>query len=347
MPALVLGKRECDCPPGAGGHRLGAQVFISYSSKDKPVGDAACAVLEQRGFRCWIAPRDIVPGTEWGEAIIGGLTSCQVFVLLYSANANDSPQVRREIERAVHHGLFVIPFRLEDVAPHRSMEYFMSVPHWLDAMTPPLEARLDELAQVVGRLLADPNAGYEYAPPPVPGKIDPRAAAAALAALVLLPVVAAWLAFDPPWPNGIGYASAALVAGGAAWAHFGAGPGALVSRRLAKAIVVGLAVVAIGYLSLLSLYVETIPGTAVRVVKGFACTPDALLVYGDACPALGRDALRDAEWEAATRWTGSSVMLVRIGLVAGWLALVAGLALAAARIEQIRIFGLRRGSRRT
>ena len=53
---------------------MGAQVFISYSSKDKPVGDAACAVLEQRGFRCWIAPRDIVPGTEWGEAIIGGLT---------------------------------------------------------------------------------------------------------------------------------------------------------------------------------------------------------------------------------------------------------------------------------
>jgi hypothetical protein len=200
---------------------------------------------------------------------------------------------------------------------------------------------------VVGRLLDDPGAGYEYAPPPVPGKIDPKVAAAVLAALVLLPVVASFLAFDPPWPAGIGYVSAALVAGGAAWGHFGASPGALVSKRLLKAIVAGLAVVAIAYLSLLSLYVETIPGTAVRVVKGFACTPDALLVYGDSCPALGRDALRDAEWEAATLWTGSSVMLVRIGLVTGWLMLVAGLALAAARIEQIRIFGVRRGSGRT
>jgi len=325
---------------------LGADVFISYSSKDKPVGDAACAILEQRGYRCWIAPRDIVPGQEWGEAIITGLTSCKVFVLIFSANSNESPQVRREIERAVHHGLFVIPFRLEDVAPHRSMEYFMSVPHWLDAMTPPLEQHLDELADVVGRLLDDPGAGYEYAPPPVPGKIDPRTAAAALAALVLLPVLAAFMAFDPPWPNGIGYASAALVAGGAAWAHFGAGPGPIVSKRWVRAIVAALVVVAIGYLSLLSLYVETIPGSGVRVVKGFNCTPDALLVYGDACPALGRDALRDAEWEATTLWTGSSVMLVRVGLAAAWLALVAGLALAAARIEQIRIFGLRRGSRR-
>ena len=325
---------------------MGAQVFISYSSKDKPVGDAACAILEQRGYRCWIAPRDILPGTEWGEAIINGLTSCQVFVLIYSANANESPQVRREIERAVHHGLFVIPFRLEDVAPHRSMEYFMSVPHWLDAMTPPLEERLDELADVVGRLLDDPAAGYEYAPPPVPGKIDPKAAAVALAVLILLPVAAAFLALDPPWPSGIGYISAALVAGGAAWAHFGAGPGTLVSKRWVKAIVVALIVITIGYLSLLSMFVETIPGTAVRVVKGFTCTPDALLVYGDSCPALGRDALRDAEWEAATLWTSSSVMLVRIALAACWLALVAGLALAAARIEQIRIFGVRRGSRR-
>lgn len=325
---------------------MGAQVFISYSSKDKPVGDAACAILEGRGYRCWIAPRDIVPGTEWGEAIINGLTACRIFVLVYSAHANESPQVRREIERAVHHGLLVIPFRLEDVAPHRSMEYFMSVPHWLDAMTPPLESRLDELADVVGRLLDDPGAGHEYVPPPVPGRIDPRAAAGALGALVLLPIMAAFMAFDPPWPNGIGYGSAALVAGGAAWAHFGAGPGAIVSKRWVRAIAAGLVVIAVAYLSLHSLYVETIPGTAVRVVKGYACTPDALLVYGDSCPALGRDALRDAEWEAATLWTGSSVMVVRVGLAAAWLALVGGLALAAARIEQIRIFGVRRGSRR-
>ena len=63
---------------------MGSRVFISYSSKDKVVGDAVCAILEQRGIRCWIAPRDILPGSEWGEAIINGLTSCQVFVLVFS-----------------------------------------------------------------------------------------------------------------------------------------------------------------------------------------------------------------------------------------------------------------------
>lgn len=37
-------------------------IFISYSSQDKPTADAACAVLEAAGIRCWIAPRDIMPG---------------------------------------------------------------------------------------------------------------------------------------------------------------------------------------------------------------------------------------------------------------------------------------------
>ena len=37
-------------------------------------------------------------------------------VLVFSASANASPQVRREVERAVHKGVIVLPVRIEDVA---------------------------------------------------------------------------------------------------------------------------------------------------------------------------------------------------------------------------------------
>ena len=50
-------------------------VFISYSSKDKLIADAACAILESKGIRCWIAPRDILPGADWGESIVDALES--------------------------------------------------------------------------------------------------------------------------------------------------------------------------------------------------------------------------------------------------------------------------------
>jgi len=128
-------------------------VFISHSSKDKTTGDAVCATLEANGIRCWIAPRDVLPGSDWGESIIGAIKGARVMVLVFSSNANQSLQIKREVERAVSHGLIIIPLRIEDVAPSPSLEYFMSTPHWLDAFTPPLEKHLQNLTQVIKDIL--------------------------------------------------------------------------------------------------------------------------------------------------------------------------------------------------
>jgi hypothetical protein len=128
-------------------------AFISYSSRDKTTADAACAALEAAGIRCWIAPRDITPGAEWGEAIIDAIGQARVLVLVFSTNANESPQIRREVERAVHKGIPIVPLRIEDIAPTRSLEYFIGTVHWLDALTPPLEAHLRKLVEAARALL--------------------------------------------------------------------------------------------------------------------------------------------------------------------------------------------------
>ena len=124
-------------------------VFISYSSKDKTVADAVCAVLEKGGTRCWIAPRDVRPGTPYGEAIIEAIHGANVMVLVFSSHANASGHIPKEVERAVSKGLTIIPFRIQDVMPGRSLDYFIGSVHWLDAMTPPLEAHLEKLARTV------------------------------------------------------------------------------------------------------------------------------------------------------------------------------------------------------
>lgn len=124
-------------------------VFISYSSRDKTTAEAACAALESTGACCWIAPRDIRAGVEYAEGIIEGIDSCRIMVLIFSSNANASPQVHRELERAVSRGLTIIPFRIEDVLPSNAMEYYLSSIHWLDALTPPLAKHLEHLAEQV------------------------------------------------------------------------------------------------------------------------------------------------------------------------------------------------------
>ena len=134
-------------------------VFISYSHVDKATADATCATLEQAGIRCWIAPRDISPGDEWGAAIVKAIDQCRAMVLIFSSNANSSKQIRREVERAVNAGVPIIPVRIENVAPTEAMAYFMSTVHWLDAMTAPLENHLQRLAQSIKALLQTDVAG--------------------------------------------------------------------------------------------------------------------------------------------------------------------------------------------
>ena len=133
-------------------------AFISYSSQDKTAAHAACAVLESAGVRCWIAPRDIMAGDEYGAAIVEAIDRCRVMVLIFSASANNSGQIRREIERAASKGVAIVPLRIEQVAPTKSMEYFLGAIHWLDALTPPIETHLQKLAEIVKALLEVQNA---------------------------------------------------------------------------------------------------------------------------------------------------------------------------------------------
>ena len=124
-------------------------VFISYSTKDHQVANAVCAYLERERIRCWIAPRDIRPGQNYGEAIVQGLNGCNVLVIIFSENSNNSRHVIKEVERAVSKGSVVVPFRVQDILPSGAMEYFLSSEHWLDALTPPLDSHLIKLVSTV------------------------------------------------------------------------------------------------------------------------------------------------------------------------------------------------------
>ena len=50
-------------------------VFVSHSVKDKAVAEAVVERLEAESLICWIAPRDVVPGADWGESIIDAIES--------------------------------------------------------------------------------------------------------------------------------------------------------------------------------------------------------------------------------------------------------------------------------
>ncbi|MFN7768294.1 MAG: toll/interleukin-1 receptor domain-containing protein, partial [Planctomycetaceae bacterium] len=123
-------------------------VFVSYSSPNREVAEAACAALEGRGMKCWIAPRDVTAGESWSGEIVEAIARAKLMVLVFSSQANASKHVLREVERAVHHGIPIIPLRIEKVRPTKELEYFLSVKHWLEADTRPLDQHLERLVTI-------------------------------------------------------------------------------------------------------------------------------------------------------------------------------------------------------
>jgi DNA-binding NarL/FixJ family response regulator len=124
-------------------------VFVSYATEDKDVAFAICQKLESNGLRCWIAPRDVVPGHAWATAITDAITGSKVMVLVFSKNSNASNQVPNEVALAVDAGIALIPFRIDEIDPTGDLEYFLEAQHWLDAFAGPPETHLEELLEAV------------------------------------------------------------------------------------------------------------------------------------------------------------------------------------------------------
>jgi hypothetical protein len=131
-------------------------VFISHSTKDKTVSDAVCAALENAGVRCWIAPRDVLPGRPFPGEITRGIENSKAMVLVFSAHSNNSEDVLREVQLANVSHLHIIQFRIEEVLLSDDLKYFLSTPHWLDALTPPLQSHLERLVRSIKVLLSLP-----------------------------------------------------------------------------------------------------------------------------------------------------------------------------------------------
>jgi TIR domain len=135
---------------------MGGGVFISYSQADRECAFELVGQLEEQGVQCWIAPRDITPSADWAAEIMDAISAAQVMILVFSASSNQSPQVRREVERAVHRQLSILPFRIEDVPPSKSLEYFLSTQHWMDAFPPPRSAHYARLCSYLKTQLNSP-----------------------------------------------------------------------------------------------------------------------------------------------------------------------------------------------
>ena len=133
---------------------VGNDAFVSYASQDAAVANAIVENLEQHGIKCWIAPRNITPGLQYADEIVGAINNTKVLVLVFSEHAAESAHLGREIERAASKRRRIIVLRTDAAPLTRSFEYFLSDSQWIDVAALGMPAALTKLTQAVGQRLS-------------------------------------------------------------------------------------------------------------------------------------------------------------------------------------------------
>ncbi len=175
------------CIPAA---HMQHSVFISHSTKNQAMAELVLEAIEAQGIGCWIAPRDIPGGATWAGSIMEAIQTSRLMILIFSADAQVSQHVVREVERAVHHGIPILPVRVDETTPHNEMEYFLGPHQWMNAISPPFESHLHDVVHRAKALLAPRPSPETYAPTlaanPQPRTKRPLLWIAGLAALVAI-----------------------------------------------------------------------------------------------------------------------------------------------------------------
>src|SRR5260221_11384593 len=133
-------------------------IFISFASNDRKAADAICSAIERRGMRCWIATRNIGAGENFQEAITRAIRSAKVMILVFSAHANNSLEVKKEIALAGRYNVIVGRVRGEDAVPNDALSYELAVRQWIDLF--------DDWENAIERLVLPLSAVVQVEPAP-------------------------------------------------------------------------------------------------------------------------------------------------------------------------------------
>lgn len=147
---------------------MSVQVFISHSSADSKVARAICGALEKRGLACWLASRDISPGEDFQSAIVRTIRDVSVMALVFSQNANNSDEIKKELVLASQNNVVIIPVRVENVAPNDALAYQFANRQWVNLFED-WENEIERLGVWITRIIGSEAAPVSVAPfVPVP-----------------------------------------------------------------------------------------------------------------------------------------------------------------------------------
>jgi hypothetical protein len=130
-------------------------VFISYSTKEVSVAEQTKNILEANGIRCWMAPKSIPAGSDYGQEIPAAIESCKALILILSEASQKSHWVPKEVGMAIGKGKIIIPFQIDDSIISEAFNFYLTNSQRISAYNRMAEA-FQELTTRARNVLAEP-----------------------------------------------------------------------------------------------------------------------------------------------------------------------------------------------
>lgn len=131
-----------------------ADIFISYSSKDRAQAEQLTELLASAGLSVWIDQSALDVATSWSAEIVDAINDCHAFIVLLSPNSIVSHNVIKEVSLASEKRKKILPLDLEPTALPRELEYQLAGIH-----RAPI-TNIDAIIRAIGKL------GLEATQPP-------------------------------------------------------------------------------------------------------------------------------------------------------------------------------------
>ncbi len=128
-------------------------VFVSFATENRSTAQSALQALESNGYSCWVSWRDIPEGVPYAAAIVEGIRTARVLLVLLTPDSRVSPHVLREVECAVNANRPILTVQMAGCLPGEALAYYLGPTQWL--RNDQTELNTAPLVVAVGKLVKD------------------------------------------------------------------------------------------------------------------------------------------------------------------------------------------------
>lgn len=129
-----------------------AEVFMSYSSRDRDSVLEIANQLESCGVRVWIDREEIYGGANYGPEIVDGIKNCKLLMLMCSDASMRSRNVKQEIQLAWKYERPYLPILLESISFPEQVQYWLEGCQWIEILSHPTEQWLPQVLKSFERI---------------------------------------------------------------------------------------------------------------------------------------------------------------------------------------------------